>query len=129
MSKINILIVEDVPDLWPRLHEGLQKYAVRVDVAHEGFAAACAMQQHHYYLALVKSQVANLSGVFVGKQLRKHNPELSVIIVSGTPLSDLDTHRCHEQKFWICENTKNPHLLLHTIQHIYEDTFLNLGKN
>ena len=125
MSKINILIVEDTPDLLPRLHDDLLKHAVRVDAARDGFAALCAVQQRHYYLALVKSQVAGLSGVFVAKQLRKHNPELQVILVCPTPLSLLNTHRCREHGFWICNTPHNPHILLHTVRRIYEQTFLN----
>ena len=123
MVKMNILIAEDGLFLKSQLEDVLQPYAIRVDHAHEGFAAVCAMREHQHYVVIVTHQLKNVGGVFVGTQLKKANPQTEVILIAGGALTDLERKRCLEKKFLVFENLDDRCKISEAVRRIHRRLF------
>jgi DNA-binding response OmpR family regulator len=86
---MRILIAEDEPRILAFLTRGLESEGFAVDAAADGVEALRCARSAHYDVAVLDLLLPRIDGLAVLRDLRQHNPELPVVILSAR--SDLPT--------------------------------------
>ena len=80
---MRLLIVEDEPDMLDALAKGLQRDGYATDVAPTGEVAQELIEINEYDLIVLDINLPDTDGLTILKELREHNPDTRVIIVSA----------------------------------------------
>jgi DNA-binding response OmpR family regulator len=86
---MRILVVEDEPRILAFVTRGLESEGFAVDAAADGVAALRCARSARYDVAILDLLLPRIDGLAVLRDLRQHNPELPVVILSAR--SDLAT--------------------------------------
>jgi DNA-binding response OmpR family regulator len=84
-----VLVVEDDPDLQWSLARMLTVQGNRVVGTGSGEGALALLAQWPVDLVLVAEQLPGLSGIEVAEQIRSHNPQIPVVLMSAEPTPEL----------------------------------------
>lgn len=82
--KYRVLIVEDEEILRDVLQTYLGKL-YKTDTASSGEEALEKMSQHHYHIVITDINMPGITGIELMKTIRKGNPWIQVIIITGYP--------------------------------------------
>ncbi|MDX9754088.1 MAG: sigma-54 dependent transcriptional regulator [bacterium] len=80
---LNVLIVDDEPDMITTLHDLLTGEGHRVDTANSGLEALSKMDQNTYELILTDLSMPQMDGVQLLREAKERQPETEVMIVTG----------------------------------------------
>jgi DNA-binding response OmpR family regulator len=86
---MRILVAEDEPRILAFVTRGLESEGFAVDAAADGVEALRWARSAHYDVAILDLLLPRIDGLAVLRDLRQHNPELPVVILSAR--SDLPT--------------------------------------
>jgi DNA-binding response OmpR family regulator len=86
---MRILVAEDEPRILAFVTRGLESEGFAVDAAAGGVEALRCARSAHYDVAILDLLLPRIDGLAVLRDLRQHNPELPVVILSAR--SDLPT--------------------------------------
>jgi two-component system copper resistance phosphate regulon response regulator CusR len=86
---MRILVAEDEPRILAFLTRGLESEGFAVDAAADGVEALRCAHSGHYDVAVLDLLLPRIDGLAVLRDLRQHDPELPVVILSAR--SDLPT--------------------------------------
>jgi DNA-binding response OmpR family regulator len=86
---MRILVAEDEPRILAFVTRGLESEGFAVDAAADGVEALRCARTAHYDVAILDLLLPRIDGLAVLRDLRQHNPELPVVILSAR--SDLPT--------------------------------------
>ena len=82
-TKVNILVVDDDPDISQALLDFLEHDGYRVDVAATGFEALARSKQLPYSAVILDLGLPDVDGLVVLKKLQEHDPQLPIIILTA----------------------------------------------
>jgi len=82
-SQIKILIVDDEPDMCWALQHLLKDLNIQSTTTCSGFEAVDLMRSNVFQLAFVDAKLPDMEGLELAERLRKLDPEVSIIMVSG----------------------------------------------
>ncbi|APR84094.1 sigma-54 dependent DNA-binding response regulator [Minicystis rosea] len=91
-----ILVIDDEPDIRETLDMVLALAGYEVSTAASGISAIERMKTEHFDLVITDLRMPGLSGIDTVEALRKLDPGLAVIVVSGYASEDA-TARCLAQ--------------------------------
>jgi DNA-binding response OmpR family regulator len=80
---MNILVVEDDPEMASMLIRGLQEELLDVQLAQDGKTALQRSEKHSFDLILLDVMLPDLSGFDVVRQLRKRNRDTPVLMLTA----------------------------------------------
>lgn len=80
---LNILVVDDEPDMAATLHDLLAGEGHSVDTACSGFEALSRINEKNYELILTDLSMPQMDGMQLLKEAKQHQPETEVMIVTG----------------------------------------------
>jgi DNA-binding response OmpR family regulator len=80
---VNILVVEDEPEMALALVRGLQEEDLDVQLAHDGRRALQLSEEHAFDLILLDVMLPDLSGIDVVQQLRQKSHETPVLMLTA----------------------------------------------
>lgn len=80
---MNILVVEDEPQMASTLVRGLQEEMLDVELAQDGRAALHLSEQHSFDLILLDVMLPDLSGIDVVRKLRQRNQDTPVLMLTA----------------------------------------------
>jgi len=84
VPKCTVLVVDDDPSLTRTLKEFLVEEGYQVETAHDGEQALAVQQKNpDICLALLDLMMPAMDGISLMEQLRRHNPDLPVMIMTG----------------------------------------------
>ena len=106
-----ILIVEDEPDICWALERVLHSMGYVSATATSGKHALRLKKRRSFRLALVDAKLPDVDGIELAEQLRKHQPDLPVILISGYFYEDDDTVQQSIGSALICEFIGKPFAL------------------
>jgi two-component system copper resistance phosphate regulon response regulator CusR len=86
---MRILVAEDEPRILAFVTRGLESEGFAVDAAADGVEALRCARSAHYDVAILDLLLPRIDGLAVLRDLRQHDPELPVVILSAR--SDLPT--------------------------------------
>ncbi len=84
-SKAQILVIDDDEDFRFILSRTLEKERYRVQAVETGAEAVQAMKGQRFDLALVDIKMPEMGGRETVKEIRKLDPQLPVLLVTGSP--------------------------------------------
>jgi DNA-binding NtrC family response regulator len=84
-SKAKILVIDDDEDFRFILRRTLEKERYRVQAVETGAEAVWAMKRQKFDLALVDIKMPEMGGQETIKKIRKLDPQLPVLLVTGSP--------------------------------------------
>ncbi|MBD3265206.1 response regulator, partial [bacterium] len=82
-GKLNILVVDDEPDMVSTLHDLLAGEGHRVDTALSGMEALHKIADKEYELVLTDLSMPHMDGVQLLKETKSQSPNTQVMIVTG----------------------------------------------
>lgn len=85
---MNILLVEDEPNVAAFIKKGLEEQAYEVDVAYDGITGLLLARQKDYALAILDVIMPNLNGLEVCKQLRERDSSLPILMLTALSSTD-----------------------------------------
>ena len=80
---MNILVVEDEPQMASTLVRGLQEEMLDVELAQDGRAALHLSEQYSFDLILLDVMLPDLSGIDVVRKLRQRNQDTPVLMLTA----------------------------------------------
>lgn len=89
MEKLPILIVDDNRDACAMLAKLLSTFGYQTDVAEGGDAALDLVEHKNYGIAIVDYLMPGLNGVDLFREMRKIQPDLSGIFLTGHTTIDV----------------------------------------
>jgi DNA-binding NtrC family response regulator len=84
----NVLIVDDDSTLLKFFKIHLNKFFSRVVVVESAKAALAAMKERDMDLVLTDVRMPKIDGLELMTKIRKHHPDIPVLLISGEPMSD-----------------------------------------
>ncbi|MDW7645290.1 MAG: response regulator [Desulfuromonadales bacterium] len=91
MSQAHILIVDDEQVIRSGLQKVLERDGQRVTVASCGQQALASLQEHAFDLVITDLKMPGMSGLEVLKTIRRLQPEVPVLIVTGYATAEMAT--------------------------------------
>lgn len=82
-SDIDVLYVEDEPELRDSLTKYLSNFFDRVDIAKDGLDGLKHYQEHQYGLVVTDIEMPKMNGIEMTSKIRAINPEQEIIIISA----------------------------------------------
>ncbi len=101
--QISILIVDDDEDLAHSLRELLELGGYSPAVCHSGEAAVSMVKETGFDLALIDIRLPDMSGLKLVRELRKRDPEIESVIITGYGTVELASRAVGEKgivAFW-----------------------------
>lgn len=81
---MNLLIVDDNPEILFLLSSALKKYGHKVDVASNGPDALSQQKTNGYDIIITRAEMQKIDGIGLCRQLRHEFPELTIIGITGS---------------------------------------------
>jgi len=78
-----ILVIDDEPDVYWALKQLLKRMGYLTVKAKNSKEALCLMKQAPFYLAFLDAKLPNGEGIELVLQLRRIQPDLRVVLISG----------------------------------------------
>jgi DNA-binding response OmpR family regulator len=91
----NICLVEDEDKVSSFIKKGLSEHNYEVDIAANGEAALDMILQKDYNLVILDVMLPGMSGIELCRQLRKHQPQLPVLMLSALGTIDDKVNGLH----------------------------------
>jgi two-component system copper resistance phosphate regulon response regulator CusR len=91
----NICLVEDEDKVSSFIKKGLNEHNYEVDIADSGEAALDMILQKNYNLVILDVMLPGMSGIELCRQLRKHQPQLPVLMLSALGTIDDKVNGLH----------------------------------
>ncbi|MDB5288359.1 MAG: DNA-binding response regulator [Mucilaginibacter sp.] len=91
----NICLVEDEDKVSSFIKKGLSEHNYEVDIADSGEAALDMILQKNYNLVILDVMLPGMSGIEFCRQLRKHQPQLPVLMLSALGTIDDKVNGLH----------------------------------
>jgi DNA-binding response OmpR family regulator len=91
----NICLVEDEDKVSSFIRKGLNEHNYEVDIADSGEAALDMILQKNYNLVILDVMLPGMSGIELCRQLRKHQPQLPVLMLSALGTIDDKVNGLH----------------------------------
>ncbi|MFA6084344.1 response regulator transcription factor [Mucilaginibacter sp.] len=91
----NICLVEDEDKVSSFIKKGLNEHNYEVDIADNGEAALDMILQKDYNLVILDVMLPGMSGIELCRQLRKHQPQLPVLMLSALGTIDDKVNGLH----------------------------------
>ncbi|MDX5421895.1 MAG: response regulator transcription factor [Hymenobacteraceae bacterium] len=85
---MNILVIEDEPNVASFIRKGLQEQSYEVDVAHDGLEGKGLARQKDYDLIILDIILPNCSGLEICQEIRKSNPHVPVLMLTALGTTD-----------------------------------------
>src|SRR5688572_25001040 len=85
---MKILLIEDEPKVSAFIKKGLEEQAYDVDLAYDGFYGRKLALENEYDLVILDVILPNMSGVEVCREIRKHKPTVSILMLSALGSTD-----------------------------------------
>lgn len=85
VKEARILVIDDEEDFRFILSRALEKEGYRVQAVETGVEAVRAMKSQRFDLALVDIKMPEMGGRETIKEIRKLDPQLPVLLVTGSP--------------------------------------------
>lgn len=85
---MNILVVEDEPNVAAFIKKGLEEQAYDVDVAYDGNTGLLLARQKDYALAILDVIMPNINGLEVCRQLRERDHSLPILMLTALSTTD-----------------------------------------
>ncbi|MFC1852573.1 response regulator [candidate division CSSED10-310 bacterium] len=83
MAGEKILLVDDEQEFTEVLSQRLETRGMKVDVARNGLEALKKIEDHVYDVIIMDMVMPELNGIEALKRIRKSNPELQIILLTG----------------------------------------------
>jgi two-component system response regulator YesN len=80
-----VLLVDDEPAILSVLHWAVQDLGCQVTSAHGGQAALDRLSNESYDILITDLIMPDLDGFFLVKMAKKLNPEMKIIVMTGSP--------------------------------------------
>jgi CheY-like chemotaxis protein len=80
---LNVLVIEDEPDLRSLLAEFLTREGHQVLVAESAEEGLHLLPQWSFQVALIDHQLPGMEGLLLGEYLRRNNPDMSIVLMTG----------------------------------------------
>ena len=80
---MNILVVEDEPNVVAFVKKGLQEQSYEVDVAYDGQTGLSLALQKDYALIVLDVILPNSNGIQVCRDIRKHNLQVPILMLTA----------------------------------------------
>lgn len=80
---MNILVVEDEPNVVAFVRKGLQEQSYDVDVAYDGHTGLSLALQKEYALIVLDVILPNSNGIQVCSEIRKHNLHVPILMLTA----------------------------------------------
>lgn len=80
-----ILVIEDDPDIRFILRQTLEKIGYEVQAAENGLEGLHAVRSQRFDLAIVNLRMPLLGGEETIREIRKIDPQIPVVVVTGSP--------------------------------------------
>jgi len=84
-AKPSVLVIDDDKTIRRTITEILQAEGFNIQVAKDGGEALEKSQREHYDVALVDIRLPDIDGIKLLKMLKRDNPEIKEIVVTGYP--------------------------------------------
>ena len=81
----NILIVDDDPGVQITIRLLLERAGHQVTVAGDGYKGLALCEAGHFVLLFLDIFMPGMDGLEVMRHIRRHRPELPIIVISGRP--------------------------------------------
>jgi DNA-binding NtrC family response regulator len=98
-AEINLLLVDDDRDLLEAMTPPLERRGLNVHVAHNGRDAMRIAGEHEIHVAVIDVVMPDVGGIMLLRQLRKTNPLLEVIVLTGHPSAEDARHGLKDGAF------------------------------
>jgi len=85
---MRILLIEDEPKVASFIKKGLEEQTYEVDQAYDGTFGVKLALQHEYDLVLLDIILPHMSGLDVCREIRKHNPTVSILMLTALGTTD-----------------------------------------
>lgn len=85
---MNVLLIEDEPNVASFIHRGLQEASHAVSIAMDGNMGWDMIRNHEYDVIILDIMLPGINGVELCKRIRKHNEHTPVIMLSALGTSD-----------------------------------------
>jgi len=85
LYKANILVVDDDRSLCEGIATVLINAGYSVDKVHSGKEALAMVNKNKYALVLVDLMLPGISGIELLQQIKKQNPNITIIMITGYP--------------------------------------------
>ncbi len=82
-SQANILVIDDEESMRDSCQKALARDGNRVEVAEDGAAGLTMLQAESFDLVILDLKMPGLSGIEVLKKIKKDDPEVMVIVITG----------------------------------------------
>ena len=83
--KANILVVDDDKTVCKSIANVLENEGYKVDMAFSGEEALAAVNKNKYAVVLLDLMLPGISGIEVLQQIKKQNPNITAIMITGYP--------------------------------------------
>lgn len=80
---MNILVIEDEPNVVAFIRKGLQEQAYEVDVAYDGLTGKSLALKKDYDLILLDVILPNSNGLETCRDIRKHNQQVPILMLTA----------------------------------------------
>ena len=84
-TSCKVLLVDDEPAILTVLHWAVQDLGCRVASAHGGQAALDNLSKESFDILITDLVMPDLHGFFLVKMAKKLNPEMKIIVMTGSP--------------------------------------------
>jgi DNA-binding NtrC family response regulator len=85
VSQLNILVVDDDPDVCEYLQDFLTSEGFAVTIVNDPTRALEALRDHEFHVAVLDLMMPKLSGIDLLSQIRQTDDDIAVIILTGYP--------------------------------------------
>lgn len=84
-EETRVLVIDDDPDMRFVIKETLEKIGYEVQAAESGLEGLEAMRRERFHLAIVNIQMPEIGGEETIREIRKIDPQIPVVVVTGSP--------------------------------------------
>jgi len=85
IAALNVLVVDDDPDVCEYLHDFLTSEGYTVTVEQDPTRALATLRSDEYHLAVLDLMMPKLSGIDLLAQIREADDDIAIIILTGYP--------------------------------------------
>jgi DNA-binding NtrC family response regulator len=85
VSQLNILVVDDDPDVCEYLQDFLTSEGFAVTIVNDPTQALVNLREHEFHVAVLDLMMPKLSGIDLLTQIRQTDDDIAVIILTGYP--------------------------------------------
>lgn len=85
IAALNVLVVDDDPDVCEYLHDFLTSEGYTVKVEQDPTKALATLRSDEYHLAVLDLMMPKLSGIDLLAQIREVDDDIAIIILTGYP--------------------------------------------